>query len=65
MLCLGGHLLSPANGVSSVVEGGTVLFGMGRGVTPLSNHQDKIFDKIIIIVLNYGGENTIVPLTEF
>ena len=44
MLCLGGHLLFPASGVSSVVEGGTGLFGMGRGVAPLSNHQDKTFD---------------------
>ena len=47
MLCLGGNLLFPVARVSSADEGGTILFGMGRGVAPLSNHQDKTLNKQI------------------
>ncbi len=31
----------PLKRVSSVLQGLTSLFGMGRGVTPATNHQDS------------------------
>ncbi|MDQ5930881.1 MAG: hypothetical protein QG674_45 [Patescibacteria group bacterium] len=34
--------------LSSVLQGLTSLFGMGRGVTPATNHQDNELETLVI-----------------